>query len=270
MKKNFICKCLLKLGLLLFLTVLMPFFPNNVTTAQAGEVEKEKVENYRLSIQNLVLAKGKTFILKTYNVGDSAKIYFKTDDQAIASVSDEGIITANNLGNTIVTVVIKDGANSASLTCDVTVGPPAISVRWTQSIVIIGKGKVDTLRVILKPSNAAEDAKFKSDNEATVYISPYGRITGNEYGLTRLNAYIDATDDNGLKKFDTCTVIVTSEDNVSKLENYFSDHPELDQIAKKDFLDALAKFFNEEFDQTKSTGLISSLDRYLNKVFDLN
>lgn len=269
MKKKLFSRCFITLGLLLFFTVLLTFAPFNAATVQASETGKEKSEAYRLNLTSIILAKGKSISLKTYNVGDNAKISFKSDNQEIASVSDSGIITANKVGDTVITVVIKDGTNAASLSCAVTVGPSAISVKWTQSRVIIGVDDTYSLKVILKPSNTAEDAVYDSDNSSVVTITPGGRITAKAYGLTRLKAYIDATEEDGSKKHDTCIVIVTSKDNVTKLDDYFSNHTELDSLSQSDLNSALSKFFNEDFDQTKSAAVVGSLDKYLKETFNL-
>lgn len=264
MKRNFISKCLISLGLLLFCIVLNAATAQPVT-AQAASTEKDKSDTYRLSLKSITLVKGKTFTLRVFNASD-ARISFKSEDSEIASVNDDGDIYARRVGETDIHAIIKYGSDSDSLTCHVTVGPPAVSVKWTHSRVIIGIDRTDTLNVILKPSNTAEDAKFSSQDSSIVSISSGGRITARSYGFTYLFAEIDADDSDGSSKYDTCGVIVTSHDNVSKLEDYFNDHPELDKIPESELNRALSKFFNNEFDQSS---LISDLNRYLKKVFDL-
>lgn len=270
MKKKLLFKCLITLSLFVSLPVLtpIPFLPT--VKAEAAETTKDKSDIYRLNVTSITLAKGKTQALKTYYVGEKATTYFKSADDEVASVNGDGVISANKVGTTAITVTIKEGSDSTSLTCDVTVGPAAVSVKWTQSIVVISKNSVDTLKVILKPSNTVEDVMFTSRNSSIVSITQGGRISAKNLGLAELRAYIDATESNGSQKYDSCTVIVVNEDNVAKLEKYFSEHTELDKVPEEDLVNALGKFFNEEFDQSTSSSLVSSLDRYLNKVFDLN
>jgi hypothetical protein len=268
MYKRFLHKCFITLGLALFLTVMIPFAPGDISVAKASEVGKEKTEDYRLNLKSITLVKGKSFTLKVYNLSENASVTFKSADQEIASTNNDGTITASKVGTTVVTATIKDGASSSSLTCDVTVGPPAISVKWTQSRVILGIDNVDTLRVILKPSNTAEAARFSSYDSSIVTISSGARITAKKYGLTYLFAQIgDETD--GSYKFSTCYVIVTSKDNAPLLDTYFNEHPWLNLISEDDLVDVLDTFFNKEFDQTTSASLINSLDRYLNDNFDI-
>jgi hypothetical protein len=269
MNKKFLCKCFITLGLLLFFTVSLPYLPGSQASAQTTVTDKGKSDAYKLNLTDIILAKGKQISLKTYNVGDNAKIGFKSDDQEIASVSDSGVVTACKVGETLITVVIKDGTNATSLSCKVIVGPTAISVKWTQKLVILGINNVDSLNVILKPSNTAEDAKFSSSTPDIVSIRPGGHITANAYGLVSLKAEIDATEADGTKKCDYCTVIVTTENNVSKLETYFSEHTELNKVPEADLLKELSNFFNKEGDPASSS-LITNLDKYLNQVLDLD
>lgn len=270
MKKNFICKCLFTLGLFLFLTLLLPFSSYNTAVAQAASTSPEKEKNeYRLIFKSITLVKGKSFALKVFNLSDNAKTSFKSDDQEIASVDEKGVISANKVGNTVITVSVKDGSGVTNLTCDVTVGPPAISVKWTQSRIIMGVDDVDILKVILKPSNTAEDAKFQSNDNSIVDITTGARITAVSKGMTYVFAIIDATTSDGTSKNAKCQVIVTSKENVPLLENYFQDHPELDLIPEADLSDALMNFFNGENKDSSSSNIVSSLNKYLDKTFDL-
>lgn len=273
MKKNFI-KCIISLGLLLFFTLLIPLTPFGSSTAQAASIDKEK-DDYRLNLKSIVLVKGKSFTLRAYNLGENAKVYFKSDDPEVASVNEDGGITANKVGVANITATIKDGINSNSLTCEVTVGPPALSVKFTRSRIILGKDNVDLLKVILKPSNTAEDARFSSYNSSIVSVSTGGRVTAKELGFTYLFAEIDATNPDGNRKFAVCTVIVTKPEDASSLETYFNNHPELDLITEDKLTAALEEFFNGKSVETSpkaenvKTSLVDSLNRFLDAKFDL-
>jgi uncharacterized protein YjdB len=277
MKKKLLCKCFVTLGLLLFFTLLIPFTSYNAATAQAASIDKEKSDDYRLNLKSITIVKGKSFVLKAYNMSENAKISFKSDNAEIASVSEDGTIAANTVGNTIITVTIKDGTNTTSLTCDVTVGPPAFSIKLTRSRIVLGLENSDTLKVILKPSNTAEDARFSSYDSSIVSVSTGGRATAKKLGMTYLFAEIDATNSDGSRKFALCSVIVASTEDVPLIEAYFSAHPELDSIAEADLTKALDDFFNGKTDASsakvaevsKST-LVNNLNRYLEDTFKLS
>lgn len=264
MKIKLIRNCLITLGLLLFFVVSTP-----TATAQAQSGTGKKSDDYQLSLTNVTLAKGQTRTLKVYNLGEKARIDFKSGDKEIASVNDDGEISANNVGDTVITAIIKKGSDTTSLHCNVTVGAAAVSVKFPHSIIVMGVDSTDLLDVILKPSNTVEDAKFASLNSSVASVTPGGRVTAKSYGFAEVRAYIDATESNGSQKYDSCAVIVTDKDNVAKLDKYLSDKSELDGISDNDLLNALDRFFNKEFDQSSSSNLISSLNRYLNNVFDL-
>lgn len=273
MKKKLIHKYLISLGLLLFFTLLLPLTSSKA--AWASSIDKEKNVDYRLNLKNVTLVKGKDFQLKAYNLKDGSKVSFKSNDSEIASVNDDGIISANKVGDTIITVTIKDGSTSTNLDCSVTVGPPAFSVKSTRSRIFLGIDESDQLRVILKPSNTAESARFSSYDSSIASISIGGRIYGRSLGFTYVFAEIDAQNDDGTQKFAYCPVIVTSSSDSALLKDYFDNHPELDIISEYELNSAMEKFFNGVSDGTplarKYTGsaLVDALNKYLDNKFDL-
>ncbi|WP_429145109.1 Ig-like domain-containing protein [Anaerotaenia torta] len=277
MKKNFFCKCFITLGLFLFLTLLLPFTSFNTLTAQATVVEKEKPESCRLNLKSVTLVKGKSFPLKVYNLGENSKVSFKSDDAEVASVSDDGMITANKVGSTVITVTIKDGIDRPPFTCDVTVGPAAISVKWTKERVFVALNNDDVLKVILKPDNTTEVARFSSRDSSIATVSSGGRISAKKIGMTYLFAEIDATDQSGARKYASCTVFITSSRDISLLEGYFNNHSELNRISGSELNQALDEFFNGGKaeaavtpDGAADSVLITELDKFLEEKFKLS
>ncbi len=266
MKNRIFRKCFFTLGLLLFFTLLLPLNPMN---AYASSIDKEKSADYRLNLKNVTLVKGKSFSLKVYNVTESMKISFKSNDADTASVSDDGVVSANKVGFATITVSVKDGTTTTPLTCDVTVGPPAFSVKMTKSRIILGLDKSDSLRVILKPSNTAEVARFSSYDSSIASVSIGGRVTAKKLGLTYLFAEIDADNGDGTRKFSPCTVIVTNPDDAPLLEDYFNNHPELDKIAETSLSKALEDFFNGSVEIPAKSTLVDTFNKYLDDKFNL-
>lgn len=265
MKKILFKKCLFTLGFLFMFTMLAP-----VTQAKAYSINDTKSEDYSLNVTNLTLVKGKSFSLKVYKTSENAKLSYKSNDAEIASVSDDGTITANKVGTAMVTVIVKDGATTSKpLECEVTVGLPAFSVKLTRSRIVIGLDKTDFLNVILKPSNTVENAKFSSNDSSIVSVSTGGRITAKKVGLTYVFAEIDAEGADGRPKYSRCAVIVTSQTDAPLLENYFNDHPELDSLNEDDLTKALDEYFNTKY-ESSSSSFISDLDRFLDDKFKLS
>ncbi len=270
MKKKFFFKCFIVFGLLLIFTSLIPFTAWNVSKVKAASVEVEKEGDYKLNVKSIPLVKGKTYNLKVYNLNEGAKAIYKSDDVEVASVSENGEITAIKVGVTKVTATVKNGAAITNLECEVTVGLPAFSVKLTKSRIILGLDKNDFLNVILKPSNTVENAKFSSYDSSIASVSPGGRISARKIGLTYVFAEIDATNSDNSRKYSRCTVIVTKQEDASTLESYLNNHPELDYIVEDDLNKALYEFFNSKYDATSSTSLTDSLNNYLDDKFDLD
>ncbi len=214
MKSKLLKKCLLALGLYLFFTVIFPYpIVGNIMVAHASSVQEDQ-NDIRLNVKSKSLVKGNSFNLKLYNIKDSYKVTYKTSDGAIASVDDSGVITAQDLGTATVTVIVKDGAKTiTSLTCDITVGPPAISVKLTKSEITLTVGSKTTLTAILKSSNTVEEALFSSNDDTIASVSPGGTVTAKEVGTT----YIFASIANG--KNDVCKVTVMKEEVKEEVKN---------------------------------------------------
>lgn len=255
MKKNFFKKCLISLGLLLFFTFLPHIMQTPVSIAQASEIEKEKNNEYRLNLRSITLVNGKSFTLRVYNLENDAKVTFRSADPEIASVNDDGVFTANKVGTTTITATVRRGLNTTPLTCEVTVGPPAFSVKLTRSRLFIGLEQSFLLEVVMKPYNTAESPKFSSFDPTIASVSTGGRVTARSHGMTFVFAEIDATYQDGSRKFSTCSVIVTNPEDVPLLIDYFQQHPELNILSEVELTSALFDFFNsvEPVDTSAST-----------------
>lgn len=245
MKKKFL-KCLISLGLLLFFTFLPQIMPTPVSIARASEIEKEKNNEYRLNLRTITLVNGKSFTLRVYNLEKDAKVTFKSADPDIASVSEDGTFTANKVGSTTITATVRSGLNSTPtpLTCEVTIGPPAFSVKMTRSRIILGVDQSFLLEAVMKPTNTAELAKFSSLDPMIASVSSGGRVTAKKPGMTYVFAEIDATNQDGSRKFSSSTVIVTKAEDVAQLNEYFTLHPELRDLPESELSNALIEFFN--------------------------
>ncbi len=193
----------------------------------------------KLNVSSKTLVKDKTFELKVYNLSDGQTISFKSDDTDIASIDQDGLITANAVGTCTVTANVKeDGRSVVLLTCDITVGLPAISVKLVQPTIFIMADKQVMLKTILQPWNTVETAKYSGFDTDIISVSAGGRITARNVGFTFLFASID----NG--KYDLCRVFVLDESTyLDMLENPDFDTEGLmrDMILQKIAADQAAK-----------------------------
>ncbi|NLL01171.1 MAG: hypothetical protein GX271_11000 [Clostridiales bacterium] len=264
MKKKFLIKCLISLGLLLFFTFLPQIMPTNVSIARASEVEKEKNNEYRLNLRTITLVNGKSFTLRVYNLEKDAKVSFKSADPEIASVNEEGTITANKVGSTTITATVRLGLNTSPLYCEVTVGPPAFSVKLTRTMIILEQDQVFQLEAVLKPTNTAELVKYSSFDSTIASVSSGGRVTAKKPGMTYIFAEIDATNQDGSRKYSSCSVIVSSPEDVAQINEYFAQHPELSLISEAERSNALYDFFNSEMSASGITNQISTSTEAVN------
>lgn len=189
----------------LFLAVLFLF---SVVSAPVTALAAN--QEIKLNVKSKTIVKDKTYALKVYNLSEDQTVTFQSSDPTIASVDEAGLITANALGETIINVIVKDidAKVVVTLQCSITVGPPALSVKLTksQSHIYLMLGKKAILKTILQPTNTAEEIKFSSSDILVATISPSGRVTAKDVGVT----YIFAALDNG--KFDFCTIEVLDEE----------------------------------------------------------
>ena len=177
----------------------------NRTKLYAGEVlTKENIVEPKLNAIEVSLVTDDTFNLKVFNLTESQKVYFKSDDDSIASVSTLGAISALKVGETTVTATIKDKSvkEDKVFKCKVYVGPPAISIRLTLSEVTLEVGKRKTLQAILKPNTTAETGMFTSYDPEVATVSASGKILAKKVGKTVIVSSIA----NG--KYDICIVNV--------------------------------------------------------------
>lgn len=183
------------------------------SATKLNEKEQEKpVPTIKLNVKSKSLVKGKTYTLKVYNLNDNQKVSFKSNVSNIVSVDEDGLITGLDYGTAAITVFVKEGNKTIlTLTCDILVGPPAISVKWTKTELLLTVGKRTTLKTILQPYNTVEEAKFFSADTSVATVSTSGRITAKSIGSTVIYTILD----NG--KYDCCTVTVVDEETYQKL-----------------------------------------------------
>lgn len=247
MKKKFYIKCLFSFGLLLFFTFLPQIMPTQVSIARASEIEKEKNNDYRLNLRALTLPNGKSFTLRVFGLEEDAKVSFKSADSDIASIDEDGTLTANKSGSTTITATVRRGLITTPLICEVTTGPPAFSVKLTRSRIILEVEQSIQLEALVKPINTVELVKFYSPQSEIAAVTPGGRVKAIKPGVSIVEAKIDATNPDGNQKVSLCSVIIAKPEDVTPLYDYFALRPELKIIPETDLSNALSEIINEYY-----------------------
>lgn len=184
-------------GLLLFLGVMFPL-SGTTTVAHADETREIK-----LNVNSQTLVKGKTFSIYVYNLTEGQTVSYLSSAPAVATVDENGVVSANMVGNATILVTVTEGENVVTvLPCKITIGPPAISVQFSKLQIKLEVGEHYTIKRIVQPLMTTEAPKFSSYDKKIATVSAGGRVTANKIGET----YIFAQIDNGA--FAVCKITV--------------------------------------------------------------
>ena len=133
------------------------------------------------------------------------KVDWKSDDEAVASVSADGVVTAHKVGQTSIHAIANDGGG-AKATCTITVDPTMVSsITLSQESLKIRKNHTAQLSAIVAPTDAT-NARFiwSSTNEDVAKVSEDGVISAIAPG----DAVIKATSQDGSQVEASCQVKV--------------------------------------------------------------
>lgn len=153
---------------------------------------KNPIGGVEVSKSSEIIYSGKSFSLSysVYGADRDAAITEKIDSvtwsslfPAVASVTQDGVVTALKEGSTTVTVTVKSGENEYKSSCSVTVGklipvtgfePQTVSDGGTLTSVI---GKDEEIKVKVLPSTASiKELKWESSNTAVASVSSNGIV----------------------------------------------------------------------------------------------
>ena len=96
------------LSVLVMLCLLLSLGTNRIKL-YAGEVlTRENIVEPKLNATEVSLVTDDIFNLKVYNLTENQKVHFKSDDDSIVSVSTSGAISALRVGETTITVTLKE------------------------------------------------------------------------------------------------------------------------------------------------------------------
>lgn len=142
-----------------------------------------------------------TAALEPANATDKRLIWTSTNEK-IATVDDNGCVTAVSDGSATITVTTKD--NNCIDECVVNVKTPVTDVKLSSSNLNLNVGKVFTLTAEIQPSNATnKELIWKSSSEDVATVVD-GIVTAKSAGNTVITVI---SEDGGI--FDQCDVTVT-------------------------------------------------------------
>ncbi len=129
------------------------------------------------------------------NDATNKSVVWTTSDESIATVDEDGLVTAIAYGTATVTATTVDGGYTASSSVDVNfVETPVTGISVTPTSAVIEPDETITLDAILEPVYASNQIVYwSSDNESVATVSGSGVVTAISEGV----AMITVTSDDG-------------------------------------------------------------------------
>ncbi len=236
MKQKSLFKGIITLVFLLCIC-LFPLFANPATAYANSTLEP------KLNVKTKSIVKGKDYALKVYNLTETQTVTFSSDDAKVASVDENGVVTALSVGTAVITATVKDSAAApVKLQCKITVGPPAIYVRLSSEEASMVVGQRATMYWLIYPINTVELPKFFSSSSEVASVSAGGVVTAKSEGTAYIFAQI------GSGQYSTCCITVTSEGDAAAEATFEPD------ISFADFLIRLNEDIANGDNTSENTG----------------
>ena len=150
-----------------------------------------EVESIELSNNTLDLTEGDTETLVATVKPDNATdktVQWRTSDKSIATVSDNGLVTALKAGNVTITASCGDKSDN----CNVTINPkevPVSSVTLSSGSLTLTVGESASLVATVLPENASDKTViWSSSNTSVATVDNTGKVTGSGSGSSIITA----------------------------------------------------------------------------------
>lgn len=146
------------------------------------------VAGIRLSETSLQLNKGDSRTLSATVQPDNATdnaVQWTSSDNSVASVDQNGTITAVSGGKATITA----SAGGVSASCSVNVNVPVTSIRLSSIILTLEKGQFAVLTATVSPEDAMDKSvQWNSDDPSVATVDQNGRVTAINDGRAKITA----------------------------------------------------------------------------------
>lgn len=194
----------------------------NVTVSGNGDIKKQTGSG-QISVSVAGVSLDKTEIVLVEDSSEkltatveptnatNKNVTWSSDHEAVATVDQNGTVTARNGGQAIITVTTADGSKTATCTVNVRVhiGVPVQSVGLNKTELALEVGKTGTLEAKVEPSDATNKNVTWSSSNPEVATVDNGVVTAVSAG----EAIITVTTEDGGKTA-TCKVTVNAPQTV--------------------------------------------------------
>ena len=142
-----------------------------------------------------------TVIYDPDNTTDSREISWASSDDSIASVDENGVVTAHKKGNATITAT---GFGDVQASCTVQVLVPMTAITFDNSTITIPRGTRQKVPFTVSPSDTTDTYTVTSSDTNVATVDRFGNVTAKKIGT----ALITVHSSRGLEQ--TCVVTVNS------------------------------------------------------------
>ena len=185
-------------------TAIITVSTSNNKTATCKINVKRTPTNVELNKTSMTLGEGQTYTLTPTLTPASAYTTYKwsSSNTAVATVDQNGKITAKALGDTVITVTADNGVKAI---CLVHVKKQPTSISFAESEKHMAVGVSEVFEVIPTPEDAYADCTFSSSNTSIAVVDANGRVTPRAVGSCTITAIT------GNGKTATCNLTVSAQ-----------------------------------------------------------
>ena len=193
--------------------------PEQVTLQVTVSEKKIEITEVLLNKDAETLTEGDTITLSAevlpYDTTYSKNVSWSSSNEAVATVSADGTVTAKSAGTAVITATTENGKTAS---CTITVEKkliPITEVYLDKSSATLTEGDTATLTATVLPENTTDskNVSWSSSNSEVAIVDANGTVTAKSAGT----AIITATSENG--KTASCTVTVNKKDTYTGLRD---------------------------------------------------
>ena len=193
--------------------------PEQVTLQVTVSEKKIEITEVLLNKYAETLTEGDTITLSAevlpYDTTYSKNVSWSSSNEAVATVSADGTVTAKSAGTAVITATTENGKTAS---CTITVEKkliPITEVYLDKSSATLTEGDTATLTATVLPENTtySKDVSWSSNNSEVAAVDANGTVTAKSVGTT----IITATSENG--KSASCTITVNKKDTYTGLRD---------------------------------------------------
>lgn len=175
---------------------------NNLSATCVVTVEKVNATSISItSYKKMIIGDSEALKYSIYPSNSNNSVTWSSSNAAVASVTQQGVVTAKKAGTANIKVETDNGKSDI---CEVTVAPLPEQITLPQ-VVEVNLNKSIQLTARLTPANALDYLLWSSDNEAIATVDENGVVTGHGAG----QATITVKSKNVPNVYTTCEVTVT-------------------------------------------------------------